>query len=424
MLLLVTGAVAACGASGQDSTAPTSSTAASTAPAATSTAASSPTAGVDGPPTTLLGAPDGDAFWIPPDPLPDGKPGDLIWARTMPGPIGGGTAWQVLYRTSTEGGDPAVASGVVVIPPGPPPAAPRPVVALAHSTTGIADRCAPSRTLATGGGFEVAAVATGAVAQGWVLAATDYRGLGTPGVHPYLVGQLAGRDVLDIVRAAGQMPGTGADAASPVAVLGHSQGGGAAVFAAELAPGYAPELNVVGAVAGAPATELGRRLTLWPPSAGQDAGFAMMSIAGFHAAYPGLGLGSVLSDRGQAALPAVEDGCVGEVLTTFGSDDPASLFTAAGPDNQWRAALQANVAGEQPTGVPVYVFHGEADTVVPVDWSADYQTRACATGTDVTRVVYPGLDHGSVVLQALEPAFAWLEARVGGEVNPPGCPGR
>ena len=38
------------------------------------------------------------------------------------------------------------------------------------------------------------------VAEGNVVAATDYAGLGTSGVHPYLVGDSEGRSVLDSIR--------------------------------------------------------------------------------------------------------------------------------------------------------------------------------------------------------------------------------
>lgn len=416
-------AVAACGGSGSaEGPAPSAPAPSSSAVAA---GGADPTAAGPGPAEGAVPpGPAGDAFWTPPDPLPPGQPGDLIWARTVPGTVVGGTTWLVLYRSLSEDGEPAAVSGVVVVPDGAPPAAPRPVVAVAHSTVGLADECAPSRVLAAGGGGEVGGYAAAAMAQGWVLAATDYRGLGTPGTHPYLVGQRAGRDALDIVRAVGHLPDTGADASSPVILVGHSQGGGASVFAAELAPAYAPELHVVGAVAGAPTTELARRASSWPPAGGQDTGFAMMAIAGFLGAYPQLDAASVLTGPGEAALPVVEQGCVGDVLAAFADDDPARLFSPTGPDQAWRAALQANVAGQSPTGVPIYVFHGGADTMVPVAWSADYQARACAAGTDVTRVVYPGLDHGSVLPSALGPAFIWLAGRLAGQPPSPGCPGR
>ena len=70
------------------------------------------------------------------------------------------------------------------------------------------------------------------------------RGLGTPGVHPYLVGESEGRVVLDSIRAARSLlPDQTSDT---TAIFGHSQGGHAVLFAAELAPTYAPELRVVG----------------------------------------------------------------------------------------------------------------------------------------------------------------------------------
>ena len=89
---------------------------------------------------------------------------------------------------------------------------------------------------------------------GYVVAATDYEGLGTPGVHPYLVGESEGRGVLDAARAAKALAAT--DAGDQVLVFGHSQGGQAALFAGELAASYAPELTVLGVAAAAPAADV------------------------------------------------------------------------------------------------------------------------------------------------------------------------
>jgi alpha-beta hydrolase superfamily lysophospholipase len=76
--------------------------------------------------------------------------------------------------------------------------------------------------------------------QGYVVAATDYPGLGTSGPHPYLVGLSEGRAALDSVRAARSMAGSD----SAFAVWGHSQGGHAALYAGILAANYAPELKL------------------------------------------------------------------------------------------------------------------------------------------------------------------------------------
>lgn len=83
--------------------------------------------------------------------------------------------------------------------------------------------------------------------RGYAVVAPDYPGLGTPGPHPYLVGESEGHAVLDAVRAARNAPE--AHAGQRFAVWGHSQGGHATLFAGLLAQSYAPELQLVGVAA-------------------------------------------------------------------------------------------------------------------------------------------------------------------------------
>ena len=147
----------------------------------------------------------------------------------------GAEGWLILYSSTSPDGEPVAVSGVVVAPADP-PAGPRPVIAWAHGTTGVATGCAPS--LSDDPLFELPALRR-APGRGWVVVATDYPGLGTPGQHPYVVGVSEGRAVLDAVRAAGQID-DGPELSSQVAVWGMSQGGHAALFAAQLAPAYAP----------------------------------------------------------------------------------------------------------------------------------------------------------------------------------------
>jgi hypothetical protein len=104
-----------------------------------------------------------------------GRPGELIRSEPMAGAPTGATAFRVLYRSTSPSGDPIAVSGIVVAPAGPPPAEGRPVVAWAHPTTGVVPSCAPS-------------LLANVFARGYVVAATDYPGLGTAGPHPYLVG--------------------------------------------------------------------------------------------------------------------------------------------------------------------------------------------------------------------------------------------
>jgi pimeloyl-ACP methyl ester carboxylesterase len=127
------------------------------------------------------------------------------------------------------------------------------VIAWAHGTTGVASQCAPT-LLPSRWNADVIPGIDQLLARGWVIVATDYIGLGTPGPHPYLIGQGEARSVLDSVRAARQMPQLWLQRGT--VVWGHSQGGHAALSAGILAPTYAPDVNVVGVAVLAPASDL------------------------------------------------------------------------------------------------------------------------------------------------------------------------
>ena len=207
-----------------------------------------------------------ESFYVAPDPLPDGKPGDIIRSEPLPGAPAGSQAWKVLYLSVGFDGSPTAVSGIVVAPttattggttPGSAPsgsagpAGGRPVLSWAHPTTGVVDACAPSTMT------DVFALIPGLetfLAAGYVVAATDYEGLGTAGVHPYLIGESEGHGVLDAARPPRNLPDTGAG--DELLLWGHSQGGQASLFAGQLAPTYAPELKLVATAAAAPAGEL------------------------------------------------------------------------------------------------------------------------------------------------------------------------
>ena len=125
-------------------------------------------------------------------------PGTIIRSQPIAAPPGA-KAWKVLYHSRSVGGDDVAVSGVVVAPTGAAPKGGRTVVTWAHGTTGLADQCAPSKS--TDAATTIPFV-DDLLHAGYVVTATDYEGLGTPGVHAYLVGQSEGRSVLDAARAA------------------------------------------------------------------------------------------------------------------------------------------------------------------------------------------------------------------------------
>ena len=176
------------------------------------------------------------------------------------------------------------------------------MVSWAHGTTGIADSCAPSRTPKGPYTFYAAPQFGAWLKAGYAIANTDYEGLGTPGVHPYLVGRSEGRGVVDIVRASRQLDGR---LARRYVIAGHSQGGHAALFAAAIGPKWAPELRLRGVAAFAPASHLGllsRALPTFTTPSGLS-GLAAMVLRGVSSAYPQINPNEIASDRRSRCSP-------------------------------------------------------------------------------------------------------------------------
>ncbi len=354
-----------------------------------------------------------DELYAVPDPLPAGEHGDLLqYQEIVPAEVDGARSYRVMYLSESLQGEPIAVTGTVVVPTAAAPDGGRPVLTLAHGTTGIADECAPSRR-----GAAELGLAAGAVERGWILAVTDYEGLGTPGRHPYLVGESEGRGVIDAVLAAGQLPE--ADPSPTTLIGGYSQGGHGALWANEVAGEWAPELEVLGTFAGAPATELD--VILSAAGAPGVGGFAAMVVAGFAAAYPEADPALILTDEGLAALDAVDEGCIGDV---FGALAGVDLARPDGPSTPpWPDLARENNPGQVATEDPVLIIHSEQDEVVPVALSGILFDRMCEQGQAVERRVLPdGGGHGPAAAVAYPQALAWFDALVAGEAVDGTCP--
>jgi pimeloyl-ACP methyl ester carboxylesterase len=359
-------------------------------------------------------APEGlPEFYATPDPVPDVDPGTLLAAEPIELEGLGGAAYRIMYVSESVAGDPIAVTGLAAVPEGDAPEGGFPVVAWAHGTTGIADVCAPS--LDPEGSL---AVANELLDAGYAIAATDYEGLGTPGRHPYIVGESEGRGVIDSVRAARQIDG--AALSSRYLVWGHSQGGHAALFAQHLAATWAPELELVGTVAGAPPSQF--ELLNAALQASPYKHYLLMVAAGFNAAYGDAGapLDEVLTPAGVAMVDTVDEGCDAVAEAMAGVDtatligaDPATLPT-------WLEALHANDPGlfEEPSEAPLLVIHGGSDEQIPVVASSLMFDQLCAIGQDQTRWVYPGATHSGVIAPSLDDMLTWIGNRFAGGPSP------
>jgi hypothetical protein len=372
--------------------------------------------------------PAGEAFYAPPSPLPAGTHGDLIRYRpaavSLPATVPA-KAWNVLYRSTDARGNPIAVSGTVLVPSLPwLGSGKRPVVDYAVGTQGLGQQCAPSREMAAGT-FDEGALAGQALNRGWAVDLTDYEGYTTAGHPTYVAGISEGHAVLDIARAASQLPGAGVSYDAPFAVWGYSQGGGAGVWAGQLKSGYAPGLNLKGvAVGGVPAdlTAVARNL-----NANVGAGFLATAAIGLDAAYPQLRLDSYLNDAGRALVADVKSICMTEAIAKYAFRDIKDYTNDGRTLDQllaipaWKSVLDVNKAGAASIPAPVLQYHGAADEFIPIAQARALAATYCARGMTVKFTgTYPG-DHVLTAVEAALDATTWIGDRFAGRTAPSTC---
>jgi alpha-beta hydrolase superfamily lysophospholipase len=369
------------------------------------------------------------AFYTPPNPLPAGAPGALIRTEKVtgvPGVPANATVWRILFHSTSIYGQDIAESGYIVVPGTTPPPGGFPILSWAHGTTGFAGICAPSLFTSQGGvGPYLLPGLSDYLKAGFVVAATDYEGLGTPGIHPYLLGASEGRGVLDAARAAQRLPGL--HTSSTVMIYGHSQGGQAALFAGELAPTYAPELHIAGVVAAAPATGLSTILGVVTTSVGQGILEFTIPVAYTWAkTYHDLPLSDLFTPAGETvAASVVPQGCLPALNSAIGSRHltATSVFQPGAATNPVVIAhAKMNDPGRTKTPAPMLVVQGTADTTVPPALTDEYvTTMACPIGDTIDYLHVTGATHDTVVNVSVATIVAWMSARLGGSTAPSTC---
>ena len=360
-------------------------------------------------------------FYDPPADLTATKPGDLLRSEAFTPALPNTQGWRVLYRSTDPSGNPIAVSGVVLAPTAANSSGgPRPVVSWAHPTTGVASRCAPSLlddpTAAMFGARE-------AIANDWVWVATDYPGLGTPGPHPYLIGQSEARAVIDIVRTAAALP-TGAG--TTYATWGHSQGGQASVWAGIIAQDYAPDLDLIGVSAAAPAIQLD---TLVTADENTFAGRYLLSLGlvSWSEIYPDADLDVALSRPARPLARSIAKDCVeskNQSLVVAPKVEAALRLPFATVDltttEPWASIVAGNSANG-PVTVPIFVGQGLDDQIVRPWSTRDALSTRCSDGETVQFVTYPGVGHLEAGDVTSPDAMAWIAGLLGGKTAPSNC---
>ncbi len=321
-------------------------------------------------------------------------------------------------------------TATLAIPDASPPPEGFGVVVNAHGTVGLDDICRLSDTVSGGG------LAGLFGARGTISIAPDYPGLGTPGLHPYLVSDVAGPAVLDAARAALQM----ADhlqipSSERVALVGLSQGGHAVLTAAAQVSTWAPELNVVAVGAAGPASMYLEHWALGFTFSGPHIVFPTMLLAAWRDHYR-FEKKMFLEE----ALPTIEaassEACVWSPTTSdiplwnerIG-EDPQSIFEpdliqAMADKNlaqypQLADAFEANRLKPFATTIPLQIWQGTDDHVVLYAHTAEMVADFEEAGMTVDFQVVEGAGHvdlafGFLAFQERRTAesIAWIKSHL------------
>ncbi|MHC9296481.1 alpha/beta hydrolase family protein [Mycobacterium sp. LTG2003] len=328
---------------------------------------------------------------------------------------GAGTAYRILYSTIDQHDSPAVSTAAVFVPLGRAPEGGWPVIAWAHGTVGLGDDCAPSAHPRSERDTEYL---THWLDQGYAVVGSDYAGLGTPGLMSYLNSVATAHSVVDSVIAMHHMD---LPLSPKWALVGQSQGGGAAINSARWASEFSrgSGLDYRGVVAtGTPfnvesiVKQAGPDMAV-PPNLGPAANsYTGYILAGFREARPDIDVNSVLSPAGVNAVDKAETLCKPELDQALAGMTPTGFFraplsTLPGVSDALDAYLGTPTSGYDR---PIFLGVGLLDHDVPPNMSMQLNDRLRANGQDVTLKIYRDEDHSGTVLASLPDSTPFLRA--------------
>jgi hypothetical protein len=349
-----------------------------------------------------------DEFYVVPEDLPPGEPGQLIRVQHVSSDAESTTLRIMYHSRDAQGRDRAV-TGILTHPNEAPPEGGWPVVTLGNGTVGLRSQCALSRRGNRAPTFGVAGVGV----------VTDYVGLGPVGeIHPYLSRPSEGQSMIDAVRAARALPEAGAGLRW--LAIGHSQGGHAALSTHELAAGYAPELELLGTVSLAPAAMFDRTYGVLDEIVTRIVG--VMGLYGAASEHSEIDPDDYVGPATAAASAVFENGCLDDIINAF-LPIPAAEFWVADPvvTEPARSIILENDVGNVRVDAPLLLVGGTADDRVVVERVRDLFARLCGVGQVTEYLEIEGANHGNEYALAADRIEAFLAERLTGGTATDSC---
>ncbi|WP_098721575.1 alpha/beta hydrolase [Acinetobacter baumannii] len=323
------------------------------------------------------------------------------------------------YKMLGQSGQEVQATSLVFTPNTPPPVGGWPIVVWAHGTTGVADACAPSKAALADSTKDLISKL---LAAGYVVVAPDYEGLGTPGIHPFLNVKSEAFSITDaVVAARNYLSQRNLLTSKKWVTVGHSQGGHAALGAAQYAS--RAQLDYKGTVAVAPASNLGSILLdgeaqvanapidIKIGTYAQLDTYTALVTAGIRNTQPSFDYGQVFTSQISSIAAQAENLCSGplygafyEGMSNYAKDHNGTLdgFTRTQPNFMAVPLVKTFLEKDsQPLQVkvttPIIIYQGIVDPTVPKLATDLLISNATAVGTKINNYVTGNWDHGTAM---------------------------
>ncbi|ENR2984708.1 alpha/beta fold hydrolase [Acinetobacter baumannii] len=323
------------------------------------------------------------------------------------------------YKMLGQSGQEVQATSLVFTPITPPPVGGWPIVVWAHGTTGVADACAPSKAALADSTKDLISKL---LAAGYVVVAPDYEGLGTPGIHPFLNVKSEAFSITDaVVAARNYLSQRNLLTSKKWVTVGHSQGGHAALGAAQYAS--RAQLDYKGTVAVAPASNLGSILVdgeaqvanapidIKIGTYAQLDTYTALVTAGIRNTQPSFDYGQVFTSQISSIAAQAENLCSGplygafyEGMSNYAKDHNGTLdgFTRTQPNFMAVPLVKTFLEKDsQPLQVkvttPIIIYQGIADPTVPKLATDLLIFNATVVGTRINSYVTGNWDHGTAM---------------------------
>ncbi|MDZ7911993.1 MAG: alpha/beta hydrolase [Rhodococcus sp. (in: high G+C Gram-positive bacteria)] len=337
-----------------------------------------------------------------PDPL---YAGQLLTSEMQDGLPDASQNLRISYISTSHDGHDAVVYGRVALPSIPPPPGGYPVISWGEGSTGVAPQCAPS--LIDDASYD--AYLNEWLKRGYAVLRTDYEGWGAAGPRPLLNQKSNSNGIVDIVTAAHSIS---SELSNDWIAIGHSEGGGAALWTAGLNDQVGGKYPLKGAIAiaptgpgvlkftngvknGEPISQLVQMLLAW-------------TVAGAQATDPTIEVQQVVTDPMMLQVDAAKASCETSELPQL---EAGQYFLSGEGYDKVVNFLRDQDPSSLAMKVPVSIIQGDRDeTTVTPDTTEQMIQSLCGSNASIQYKLYPGENHGTVIDASQNDAFSFAMA--------------